>query len=113
MVLQVAPQPFYRIEFWNVGRQKQGHNMGRQLHGFGVVKGAIIQPDDIARIRTGFTTAVPPEREGMAVEGRQFQKEALAGGRSHGPIDVEPREDMLDGAHWLDASGGEASSPHG
>jgi hypothetical protein len=58
------------------------------------------------------TTSQPHDEdlEGTAIEIRQFQKEAFAGGRAHAPVDIEPREGVLDYAHRLDAVHGASAS---
>ena len=39
---------------------------------------------------------VDEELEGVGIQRGQFKKEALPCGRGHGPIDLEPFEDVLD-----------------
>jgi hypothetical protein len=53
------------------------------------------------------------ELEGLCIQIRSCEKEALPRHRGHRAIDIEPFEDVLDRSHGLDTTGREAPSTHG
>ena len=106
MVFEVSPKPFHGIKFGTIGGQKHRYNVGRPAYGFGFVPGAIVEHQDVDRIRKGGGKAIEPHLEGAAVEIRQFKKEVRPSRRFDGAIEIEILELVRDGGHRLDPAGG-------
>jgi len=85
LVFAVAPQPCERMECWTRGGQKQGDDVGGPLERLRVVTRAIVEHDEIPRMRNGSVQAVSPELEGGAVEGGEFEKAARPRGGATAP----------------------------
>jgi hypothetical protein len=113
IVLQVAPEPLKRVQLRTVGRQPHAPDLVWPPHALGGVYAAVVQEQTVEAVRKRVGEGLHTDLAGVGIQLRQLQKEARACGRSHSPIPVEPLEDMRDGAHGLDAAGGEAPSTHG
>jgi hypothetical protein len=93
LILELPPQPLQRVECRARGREKYGRHIRWPSQGFGFVKRALVQHEQIKGIRKGLCAGVDPELAGVGVEPREFQKEARSRARFDGPIKrtiVEP-----------------------
>ena len=73
---------------------------------------AVIYEQDVEAVGKRVGECIDEDLEGVGIQIRELQEEALARGWGHGPIDVEPLEGVLDQPHWLDATGGESPPAH-
>jgi hypothetical protein len=73
---------------------------------------AVIQEQDIQAVREGLGKSLDEELEQVRAQIGQFQTEALTRGGRHGPVDIKPCEDVLNGPHGLDATGRSSTSAH-
>jgi hypothetical protein len=113
VILQVAPDPLDRVQLGAVGGQKEQTYILWQGQLGGGVRPTVVHHEDIQAVGEGLREGVDEELEHRGVQIGQFQKEAVARGRLHGAIDVEPLEDMLNGANRLHPTRGEAPAADG
>ena len=78
----------------------------------GGVGAAVIQEQDVEAVGARVGERIDEDLEGIGVQIRELQEEALARGRGHRPIDIKPLEGVRDQAHWLDATGCEPPPAH-
>jgi hypothetical protein len=74
---------------------------------------AVVQEQEIQAVREGCCEGVDEELETVDVQIRQLQEEPVTCRGLHGPIDVEPFEDMLDCADGLHPIGGQSAAADG
>jgi hypothetical protein len=82
--------------------------MRRPPQALGGKGAAVIQEQEVEAVGKGVGERLDADWEGVGIQIRELQEEALARGWGHGPIDVEPLEGVLDQSHGLDATGGES-----
>ena len=102
---ETPPEPFDRIEFRTIGREKDRQDVGRPVHGFSGVPGAVVEYEQVQRIRKGGGKAVHPPLERAAVEIGQFEKKVCSRGRFDGTVQIEIVELVRHGGHGLDSTG--------
>ena len=88
--------------------EKHGHDVRGPLQGVGFVKGAVIEDQQIERIWKRLGKVVEPELEEGSIQPRQFEKEAGAGSRLDGAIEIKRVERVRDSSEGLHAAGGDA-----
>jgi hypothetical protein len=113
LVLHVTPDPRNGVQLWAVRREPYRLHIGRPAQALRGVGAAVIQEQAVAAVGERVGEGVHNDLERVGIQVGKLQKAALARGWSHGPIDVEPREGVLDQPHGLDATGGEPPSAHG
>jgi hypothetical protein len=112
-VFEVAPNALDRVQLGTIGRQPDRADIRRQNEPLGRVGTAVIQEQDVQAIGVRLGKGVEEDLEHLGMEVGEFEKEALAGGRRHCTVDIEPLEDVLDRSDRLDAACGKAAAAHG
>ena len=95
-IFEVTPDPLNRVQLGTIGRQEYQVHVFRQGEPLGCMRPAVIQEQEIQAVAEGLREDVDEELEHPCVQIRQFHEEPVTRGRPHGPIDIEPFEDMLD-----------------
>ncbi len=113
IVLQVAPDPLHRVQLRTIGWEPQRADILWPLDAVGGVRPAVIQEQDVEAVRKCLGECVHKDLEGVGIQIRQFQKEALARSRGYSAVDVEPLAGVLDQPYWLDATGREPAAAYG
>jgi hypothetical protein len=112
LVFEVAPEPFNRVEFGALRRQKHGHDVCRPPHGFGFVPGTIIEHTYVQGRGQGRGEPIQPEWERPTVEVRQFEKEARPGGRFDRAVSIEVVKRVEHSGDRWQSAGGKATPDH-
>jgi hypothetical protein len=110
VVFQIAPHAFDRVQLGARGREPDVPHMVRPLKPLGGMGAAVRQEQEGEAVGKRGGARVHNDVEGVGIERGPPQEEARAGGRGHGPMDVEPLDGLLDHPHRLDALGGKPAS---
>ena len=98
------------MQLWSRGREEEEAHIGRQAEAAGLVKGAIIKDEEMEVVRGGGSQLLQEELEEGAGERGEFQKEALARRRFHGPIQIQTLEPIGGRDRGLQAPGGDPAT---
>jgi hypothetical protein len=112
-VFAVAPHACTGVELWAIRWQDHEGHVVRQGEPSGRLGPAMVHAQDMQTVSEGLGEGIAGELEPGRLEIRPFQEEALAGRRLHGAVDVEPCEDLRDGATRPHAPRGEAPPADG
>ena len=109
-IFEIAPEAFDRIQLRGIGREEEKADIGRQAQSVGLVKGPIIEDEEMeVGGRSGSQLLQEELKEGAGQCG-QLQKEALARRRFHGPIQIETLEPIGSRDHGLEPAGGDPAA---
>jgi hypothetical protein len=112
-ILKVTPPPFEGIQLGGRRREEPQRHLLGQVERLGLVKGASVEQQQVELGGTGRREVVEEEVKALGVEQGQFQKEALAGLRLHGSVQVETLEAVGRGQQGLDPARGEPAAHEG
>lgn len=113
VILEVTPDPLNGVQLWTVGWQPHAPDMLRPPNVWRRVCTAVIQQQDVQAVGERLAEGIKQELGSVCVQIRELQEAAYACRGGHSPIDVEPREDVLDRANRLDAACGQPSAAYG
>jgi hypothetical protein len=108
VVLQVAPDPLDRVQLGAIRGQEEQTDVLREGELGGGVRPTVVLQEDIEAVGEGVREGIDEELEHLGVQIRQLEEEPLTRRRLHGAIHIAPLEDMLDRAHRLHPTRGEA-----
>ena len=109
-IFEIAPETFDRIQLRGIRRQEEEADIGGPAQGVGLVKGPIIEDEEMEVGRSGGGQLLQEELKERAAERGQLQKEALACRRFHRPIQVETLEPIGGREHGLPAPSGDPAA---
>jgi hypothetical protein len=112
-IFESAPQPLDRIQLRCIRRKEQeGHILG-QTESLGFVRGAVIEEQEMEALGIGDGKVVKEELKALGIEQRQLEKEALAGQRFHGSVQVEALKTIGRGQQRLHPAGRDPATRDG
>jgi hypothetical protein len=112
-VLQVAPDPLDRVQLGAIWGQEEQTDVLREGELGGGVRPTVVEQENVEAVRKGLGEGIDEELEHLGIQRRPLQEEPSARRRLHGPIDIQPLEDMLDRSHRLHPTRGEAPAADG
>jgi hypothetical protein len=112
-VVESAPDVLARVELGAGGREEDQAHVFRHGESLGRMRPAVVQEQEMQAVRDGGCEGVAEELDTVDGHIRQLQGAPVTCRGLHGPLDVEPCEDLLDGADGLPPRGGQTAAADG